>query len=205
VLRMDNLGDISASPNTSMLYDALVEANGLTHLYRTSYVDNGGHCFFKPEHEFAAIEVMRERLETGKWPDTSAAALNARIGFTEQWVLDGKLRTDDRGLRFVDAKFGPYTGMWRLWEYPDGYRPATFATATKLVKGYDSKALASSQRRQLLTQLSAAERLAKKGQASEANDALDKFVGIAQGISNRVVQTRLLATAHQLRGAILAQ
>jgi pimeloyl-ACP methyl ester carboxylesterase len=205
VLRMDNLGDISASPNTSMLYDALVEANGLTHLYRTSYVDNGGHCFFKPEHEFAAIEVMRERLETGKWPDTSAAALNARIGFTEQWVLDGKLRTDDRGLRFMDAKFGPYTGMWRLWEYPDGYRPATFATATKLVKGYDSKALASSQRRQLLTQLSAAERLAKKGQASEANDALDKFVGIAQGISNRVVQTRLLATAHQLRGAILAQ
>jgi pimeloyl-ACP methyl ester carboxylesterase len=202
VFRMDNLGDISASPNTSKLYDALVEANGLTHLYRTSYVDNSGHCFFKPEHEFMAIEVMRERLETGKWPDTSAAALNARIGFTESWVLDSKTRTDDRGMRFVDAKFGPYTGMWRLWEYPDGYQPATFASATKLVKSYDASALTSSQRRLLLNQLSAAERFAKQGQAAEAHRALDRFVGAAESATSRVVRTRLLATAHQLRRTI---
>jgi pimeloyl-ACP methyl ester carboxylesterase len=199
VFRMDNLGDLSAAPNTSVLYDALVEANGLSHLYRTSYIDNSGHCFTTPEHEFVALEVMRERLETGKWPDTSAAALNARLAAVR--AREG-LPTDDGGRHFVEVKFGPYTGMWRLWEYPDGYRPATFATATKLVKGYDGSALTSSQRRQLLKELSAAERLAKRGQAGEANRALDRFVSVAESVSNRVVQTRLLATAHQLRKKI---
>lgn len=187
VFRMDNLGDLSAPPNVSMLYDALVAGNGLDHLYRTAYVDNSRHCKFKPEQEFAAIEVMRERLQTGKWPAVDAASLNARAG-----------RNDGDGVIFVERKFGPYTGTWRLMEYPNAYRPATFASAAALVNSHEYT-LTSEQRQQLLTSLSAAESAVARGKTAEANAALDRFAETVKSISNAVTRTRLLATAFQLR------
>src|SRR5690606_35902023 len=68
VFRVDNLGDRVAPPIAARAYDALVELNGLGDFYSTAYVEDSGHCHFRPEHELAAIDVMRERLETGKWP-----------------------------------------------------------------------------------------------------------------------------------------
>lgn len=185
VLRVDNLGDQTAPPPMSRLYDQLVARNGLTSLYRTAYVDNSGHCYFKGEQEFAAIEVMRERLESGKWPATDAAALNARAG-----------RNDGDGVIFVDA--GPTTNppLWRLERYTDLFQPATFATTSTLVSRY-RYSVTPDQRKQLLAALADAERSAGEG---KANAALDRFVELVNGISNRVVRTRLLAAAYQLRG-----
>lgn len=187
VFRMDNLGDQTAPPNASKLYDRLVDFNGLADLYRTSYVDNSGHCYFKPEQVFAAVDVMRERLQTGKWPTTDAAALNARAG-----VDDGD------GIVFVDLEPGPHTATWRLEAHSDLFQPATFAKAAALVSSY-KYSLTPTQQQHLLAYLSAAEQAADQGRFTEANSALDRFVGDVDGITHRVVRTRLLAAAYQLR------
>lgn len=189
VFRMDNLGDQTGSPTASTLYDRLVAFNGLSHLYRTSYVDNSGHCYFKPQQEFAAVEVMRERLQTGKWPDTSAAALNARAGVK-----------DDDGIVFANLESSAHIGSWRLEAYTDLFQPATFAKTTKLVSSYE-RTLSSIQRQQLLSHLSDAEATARRGQSSQANAALDRFVRAANDVANGIVRTRLLAAAHQLRSS----
>lgn len=187
VLRMDNLGDQTGAPHASTLYDKLVALNGLNDLYRTSYVDNSGHCFFKPQQEFTAVEVMRERLQTGKWPTTSPAALNARAGVN-----------DRDGIVFANLEDGPGIGVWRLKSYTDLFQPATFAKATALVSSYKT-GLTPAQREQLLTYLSAAEQMIGKKHVAQANATLDRFVGVVQSVENRIVRTRLLAAAHQLR------
>jgi pimeloyl-ACP methyl ester carboxylesterase len=187
VFRMDNLGDQTGSPNAAKLYDRLVAFNGLTDLYRTSYVDNSGHCFFKPEQEFTAVEVMRERLQTGKWPDTSAAALNARAR-----VNDGD------GIIFANLESSGFIGGWRLEAYTDLFQPATFASTSDLVSNL-KRALTPAQRQQLLSHLSEAEQAARTRQATQANAALDQFVRVVNGVDDRIVRTRLLAAAHQLR------
>lgn len=188
VFRADNLGDRVAPPIAARAYDALVELNGLGDLYRTAYVEDSGHCYFRPQQEFAAIEVMRERLQTGKWPATDAAALNVRAG-----IEPGDARI------FVEGKLGPYAGTWRLKAYTDAFQLETFATARALMASYDASLLTKALRRRLLTHLSAAEEATDRGRFTEANSALDRFVGIVDGIPNGIVRTRLLAAAHQLR------
>lgn len=190
VFRMDNLGDQTAPPNVSKVYDTLVARNGLNDLYRTAYVDNSGHCYFRPEQELAAVEVMRERLETGKWPATDTASLNARTG-----VEAGDERI------FVDREFGPYTGIWRLSKYTDLLETPSFAQAAALVNSYDIGSISHSRRKQLLEHLTAAEEMGKLKNAGQTGRALDRFIGVAKGIGDAIVRTRLLAVAHQLRSA----
>jgi pimeloyl-ACP methyl ester carboxylesterase len=191
VFRVDNLGDRVAPPIAARAYDELVEWNGLGDFYRTAYVEDSGHCHFRPEHELAAIDVMRERLETGKWPDTSAAALNVRTGIKPG---DGRI--------FVEANLGPYAGVWRLKAYSDAFEPATFAMTKTLVASYDASLVTKTLKRKLLAQLSAAERAADRGRNADANSALDRFVGVVHDIPNGIVRTRLFAAAHHLRRTI---
>jgi pimeloyl-ACP methyl ester carboxylesterase len=187
VFRMDNLGDQTAPPAMSKLYDRLVAFNGLTDLYRTSYVDASGHCYFKPQQIVAAVEVMRERLQTGKWPDTSAAALNARAG-----VNDGD------GIVFVDLPAGPHAPTWRLEAHSDLFQPATFAKTASLVSRLEYSVKPKEQQ-ELLGYLSAAQKAADQGRSADVNAALDRFVSAVNNIPDRVVRTRLLAAVHQLR------
>ena len=44
---------------------------------RVSYVDRANHCFFTAAEELAALGALFTRLDTGRWGDTSPAALNA--------------------------------------------------------------------------------------------------------------------------------
>lgn len=184
VFTMDNLGDQTAPPSISSLYGRLVALNGLGDLYRNTNVDNSGHCFFKPQQVLAAVDVMRERLETGKWPATDAAALNARAG-----VNDGD------GVVFVDHRPVAHASTWRLESHTDLFQPATYAKATALVNGY-RYSVTTAQRERLLADLSAAERAPSR---AEANAALNRFAETANGVSNRIVRTRLLVTARHLR------
>lgn len=48
--------------------------------YRQAFVDAAGHCETNVPELIAAIGVMTERLDTGAWPKTDAAALNAAAG-----------------------------------------------------------------------------------------------------------------------------
>lgn len=59
-------------------YDAAVKANGYERLYRTAFVRGPDHCKFSVAERAAALDTMMERLDTGKWPDTSAEAMNQR-------------------------------------------------------------------------------------------------------------------------------
>jgi hypothetical protein len=55
-----------------------VQRAGRQDLLRLTYVHSAGHCAFSGAERVATFQVMLERLDTGHWPDTSAAALNAR-------------------------------------------------------------------------------------------------------------------------------
>jgi len=109
LFRVENTGDQTNHPSPTMAsYSELVRRNGLDELYRTGMVAPGGHCYFTPEQELAAIHVMLDRLRTGEWPATDAAALNGRAG------------TDDpEGRAFQEVDMTPYNGMWRLRAYSD--------------------------------------------------------------------------------------
>jgi len=125
LFRMDNIGDQTFGPQGHQTHNDLVANNGRGDLYRSAIVDNSGHCFFHAEQELAAIEVMMERLDTGVWPATDAAALNARAGVT-----------DDDGRVFIDYPFTAFNGQWRLQQYPDVFNlPRDWVDTTVYTQG----------------------------------------------------------------------
>ncbi|CAM3999790.1 alpha/beta hydrolase [Kibdelosporangium persicum] len=44
---------------------------------RQLYVERGGHCAFSAAEELTALKTLLHKLDTGHWPDTSPAKLNA--------------------------------------------------------------------------------------------------------------------------------
>ncbi|GAA1829905.1 hypothetical protein [Actinomadura chokoriensis] len=57
-------------------YARAVRAAGRTNLLRQSYVHRTGHCNFTASEYVASLQALEKRVETGRWPGTSAAALN---------------------------------------------------------------------------------------------------------------------------------
>jgi pimeloyl-ACP methyl ester carboxylesterase len=58
---------------------AYADAVGDAHrsaLMRQAYVDRGGHCSFTTGEMLAALRTLQKRIDTGRWPDTGAPALN---------------------------------------------------------------------------------------------------------------------------------
>jgi hypothetical protein len=45
-------------------------------MLRQAYVNAPGHCAFTQAEELAGIHAVVDRVRTGRWPGTSAAALN---------------------------------------------------------------------------------------------------------------------------------
>lgn len=78
LLRMHETGDFQVPMALVLGYDGLVEANGHGDLYRTAFVDAPTHCGFNVSELAAAVDVMMERLDTGRWPATSPSDMNAR-------------------------------------------------------------------------------------------------------------------------------
>jgi pimeloyl-ACP methyl ester carboxylesterase len=77
LLHAHGLGDALLPPHLLAGYAVAVEKQGKGDLYRTAFVDAAGHCETSTSEAMAAIEAMVKRLDTGKWGDTSPAALNA--------------------------------------------------------------------------------------------------------------------------------
>lgn len=78
VVRFHTIGDNAVPPQIIDGYVQKMEANGGDQsLYRTTVVDRPGHCLFDPSESAAAVEVLLRRLDTGVWPDTSPASMNA--------------------------------------------------------------------------------------------------------------------------------
>ena len=78
VIRLHMIGDYQI-PYTLMLgYRDAVAANGAAEMLRIALVRATGHCNFTAAESSAAVETLLARLDTGVWPDTDPAALNAR-------------------------------------------------------------------------------------------------------------------------------
>ena len=78
VLTLHTTGDGLVVPENEQAYAAVVRKAGNSRLLRQVFVSRAGHCAFTPAETVAAVQVLLNRISTGKW-DTSAlqpASLN---------------------------------------------------------------------------------------------------------------------------------
>lgn len=78
MLRMNTAGDGLVYASLIQGYEELVIKNGYSDFFRTAYVNNWGHCTFSFAELMVSIEVLLERIDSGKWPNTTPEALNKR-------------------------------------------------------------------------------------------------------------------------------
>jgi hypothetical protein len=91
VITMHNTGDGGAIVDQERWYASQVARNGDPRKLRQLYVGRGMHCAFSSGDEIVLLTTLFERIETGRWPSTSPAALNAAVrelGPEYQLVLD---------------------------------------------------------------------------------------------------------------------
>ncbi|MDG2090712.1 MAG: hypothetical protein P8J61_06370 [Gammaproteobacteria bacterium] len=77
LLRMHNNGDLLVYPSMLKGYQALVDANGRTELYRSAFTNRAGHCTYSLSESLAAIKTLIQRLDLGVWPSTDPEVMNA--------------------------------------------------------------------------------------------------------------------------------
>lgn len=79
LLRINTIGDGLVYPSMAQGYEELVAEKGYTELFRIAYVNSWGHCGFNTAEWLAAIETMKQRIETNVWPKTDAESLNKLV------------------------------------------------------------------------------------------------------------------------------
>ncbi len=74
-----------SSPGDEMTFFAheqalasVVRDAGRSSLLRQTFVNRAGHCVFAVSELVAAVQTVEQRAATGRWPETSAAAMNRR-------------------------------------------------------------------------------------------------------------------------------
>jgi pimeloyl-ACP methyl ester carboxylesterase len=77
VISMQGVGDQISAPAAVDAIEKGAKAAGKADLLRQVFTETAGHCTFSPAETAAVVEVMKQRLATGRWPDTSPAAMNA--------------------------------------------------------------------------------------------------------------------------------
>ncbi|MHA6622941.1 alpha/beta hydrolase family protein [Pseudonocardia sp. DLS-67] len=80
VLTVSGTGDQISTVAQQQFYGEIVRRAGKNALLRQTYVRSVGHCTFSPAEQQAALRVMAERLDTGRWPATDPRAMNDRAG-----------------------------------------------------------------------------------------------------------------------------
>ncbi|GAA2824203.1 alpha/beta hydrolase family protein [Crossiella cryophila] len=77
-LNIHTIGDGLVPVTAEQAYRTAVRETGNDSLLRQAYVDAPGHCDFTPGEVVASVETIIARVETNRWPSTTAAALNHR-------------------------------------------------------------------------------------------------------------------------------
>src|SRR6266545_1731618 len=77
VLALHATGDGAAVPEHERRYAQQVRHAGDQDLLRQLFTERGGHCAFTPSELIVTIQALRARLQTGRWPATGPADLNA--------------------------------------------------------------------------------------------------------------------------------
>lgn len=78
VMTMSTTGDPNVWSSIESAYSDAVKRAGRGDLLRSTYVRSSGHCGFSEAERLVPYQILIERLDTGRWPDTSPAAMNAR-------------------------------------------------------------------------------------------------------------------------------
>src|SRR5271156_2855914 len=77
VLTLHTKGDGLVVEENESAYRHVVDEEGNGELLRRDFIDRAGHCAFTPAETIAAVEKLLDRLNTGRWHEPTAAALNA--------------------------------------------------------------------------------------------------------------------------------
>jgi pimeloyl-ACP methyl ester carboxylesterase len=67
VLTLHTTGDGLVVPENEQAYAAVVRRAGNSRLLRQVFVSRAGHCAFTPAETIAAVQVLLNRVSTGKW------------------------------------------------------------------------------------------------------------------------------------------
>ncbi len=78
LLTMHTTDDGRVIPGNERAYLDLVSQQGQLSLLKEVFVSRGGHCAFSDAEIIAGLQTLVQRLDTGTWPDTSPAKMNAR-------------------------------------------------------------------------------------------------------------------------------
>ncbi|MEA2221944.1 MAG: hypothetical protein QOH83_320 [Solirubrobacteraceae bacterium] len=116
VITLHSTGDGGAVSDQENWYADQVRRSGDPSRLRQLYVDRGGHCSFSAADEIVTLRTLLERIETGRWPDTSPRALSeqvAELGPGYQRVLDFGT--------FLDAPMAP---AFTRFAPPESLRPS---------------------------------------------------------------------------------
>ena len=112
-LTIHTTGDALVPVQTESAYLRAATAGGSRHLLRQAYVDNAGHCTFSPAEQLAALDTLENRVDTGRWGDTGAQALNSRAAQADPTTP----------ARYLDYRPTPYLRPYDLAHPGDAYRP----------------------------------------------------------------------------------
>jgi pimeloyl-ACP methyl ester carboxylesterase len=77
VLTLHTTGDGLVPVEDEQAYASVVRSEGNKPLLRQAYVHRAGHCTFTPAETIAALQTLVMRLDSGQWPGTDAATLEA--------------------------------------------------------------------------------------------------------------------------------
>src|SRR6185503_18800426 len=76
MLTIHTTGDPLVPVQVQHAYADAVDDAHRSPLLRQVFVHRGGHCTFTTGEMLAALRALESRISTGRWPDTSASALN---------------------------------------------------------------------------------------------------------------------------------
>jgi pimeloyl-ACP methyl ester carboxylesterase len=102
VLTIHNPRDGGAVADQARWYAEQVRHNGDPNRLRQVWVDRGGHCAFSAADEVVALRILESRINSGRWPSTDPARLNAAA---EQFGPEYRLVLDF--FNFTDAPMPP--------------------------------------------------------------------------------------------------
>ncbi|MGW6443219.1 alpha/beta hydrolase family protein [Lentzea sp. NPDC055074] len=80
VLTVNGTGDQISTVAQQQSYETLARRKGNDRFVRQTYVQTAGHCTFTTGEQVAAIDLVLQRVRTGRWPDVSPRALNRQAG-----------------------------------------------------------------------------------------------------------------------------
>jgi pimeloyl-ACP methyl ester carboxylesterase len=86
VVTLNGIGDPISAVASQQAFQAQVEQAGKGAQLRQLYTASAGHCGFTPGETVAAVGVLKQRLDTGAWPATGAAALNGAARGTARFI-----------------------------------------------------------------------------------------------------------------------